>query len=126
MDHLELTINIDGSCTQRVIGSSPFPRHWLYDNEGHLVQKTALTRAQMWAHSAFGRHTPWGGEDQQSVVSGPVTPLERAIADKVMRGGQTPLVRSLPAGEFLFRQGGPGASWPSSWTETSTCRWTAG
>jgi hypothetical protein len=107
---LELTINVDGSYAQRVVGSSPFPRHWLYDNDGHLVQKTALTRAQMWAHSAFGRHTPWGGEDQRSVVSGPETPLERAIADRIMRGGQTPLVRNLRAGEFLFHQGEPGGS----------------
>ena len=65
---LELTINIDGSCTQRVVGSSPFPRHWLYDNNGHLVQKTALTQAKIWASPRL-RHTPWGGEDQESVVS---------------------------------------------------------
>ncbi len=107
---LELTINIDGSFTQRVIGSSPFPRHWLYDNNAQLVQKTALTRAQMWARRSFGRHTPWGGEDQESVVSGPETPVERALADTIMQSGQTPLVRNLPAGQFLFRQGDPGAS----------------
>jgi len=40
---IELTVRADGSSTQRLTGASQFPRHWLYDDGGHLVEKSALT-----------------------------------------------------------------------------------
>jgi hypothetical protein len=45
---VELTIRADGTSTQHLAGASPFPRHWLYDDGGHLVEKAALTRAMLW------------------------------------------------------------------------------
>ena len=107
---VELTIRTDGSSTQHLAGASPFPRHWLYDDGGHLVEKAALTRAMLWESTVFGRHTPWGGEDQVPVVAPPETELERALAERVMQGGPAPVVRELAAGEFLFRQAEPGTS----------------
>ena len=107
---VELTIRADGSSTQHLVGASPFPRHWLYDDGGHLVEKAALTRAMLWESTVFGRHTPWGGEDQAPVVAPPETKLERALAERVMQGGPAPVVRELAAGEFLFRQAEPGTS----------------
>ena len=107
---VELTIRADGSSTQHLAGASPFPRHWLYDDGGHLVEKAALTRAMLWESTVFGRHTPWGGEDQVPVVAPPETELERALAERVMQGGPAPVVRELAAGEFLFRQAEPGTS----------------
>jgi hypothetical protein len=107
---LELTVRADGSSTQHLAGASPFPRHWLYDDAGHLVEKAALTRAVLWERTVFGRHTPWGGEDQVPVVTPPETDLERALAEQVMHGGPRPAVRELTAGEFLFRQAEPGTS----------------
>jgi hypothetical protein len=107
---IELTIRADGSCRQRLAGSSPFPRHWLYDDGGHLVEKTALTRAQLWLSTVFGTHTPWGGQDQVPVVAPPETEFERALSEQVMQGGQRPAVRALRAGEFLFRQAEEGTS----------------
>ena len=74
---LKLTIKADGTSTQALIGASPFPRHWLYDDAGLLVQKTALTRNQVWARTAFGSHTPWGGEDEIPAVADTETELER-------------------------------------------------
>jgi hypothetical protein len=108
---IELTVRADGSSTQRLAGASPFPRHWLYDDGGHLVEKAALTRAMLWQSTAFGRHTPWGGEDQAPVVAPAETELERALAERIMRGGgPRSAVRELAAGEFLFRQAEPGMS----------------
>jgi hypothetical protein len=107
---IELTVRADGSSTQRLAGASPFPRHWLYDDAGHLVEKAALTRAMLWQSTAFGRHTPWGGEDQVPVVAPAETELERALAEQVMHGRPRPAVRELAAGEFLFRQAEPGTS----------------
>jgi Cyclic nucleotide-binding domain len=107
---IELTVRADGSSTQQLAGASPFPRHWLYDDAGHLVEKAALTRAKLWVSTAFGRHTPWGGEDQVPVVAPPETELERALAERVMQGGLPPAVRELAAGEFFLRQAKPGTS----------------
>ena len=107
---VELTIRADGSSTQHLAGASPFPRHWLYDDGGHLVEKAALTRAMLWESTVFGRHTPWGGEDQVPVVAPSETELERVLAERVMQGGPAPVVRELAAGEFLFRQAEPGTS----------------
>ena len=107
---IELTIGVDGRSRQRLLGASPFPRHWLYDNEGQLVEKASLTRSQLWLRTVFGTHTPWGGEDQVPVVAGPETELERALAEQIMQGGEAPVVRRLRTGEFLFRQGEEAAS----------------
>jgi len=101
---IELTIRADGSSSQRLAGASPFPRHWLYDDDGHLAEKAALTRASLWASTVFGTHTPWGGQDQAPVVAPPETELERALAEQIMQGGEHPAVRNVQAGEFLFRQ----------------------
>ena len=107
---IELTINADGSCRQRLVGASPFPRHWLYDDDGHLVEKSALTRAQVWLRTVFGTHTPWGGQDQAPVVAPPETELERVLSEQIMQGAQRPAVRNVRAGEFLFRQAEEGTS----------------
>jgi Cyclic nucleotide-binding domain len=101
---IELTIRADGQTRQRLAGASPFPRHWLYDAEGRLAQKATLTRNQVWIKTVFGRHTPWGGENETPVVSDPETELERSLSEQIMQGGARPDVRSLRTGEFLFRQ----------------------
>jgi hypothetical protein len=107
---LELTIGADGTTTQRIVGASPFPRHWLYADDGQLVEKTALTRNQVWFRTVFGTHTPWGGEEREATVAPPETALERALADTIMRGGDKPDVRWLDAGSVLFREGDEGTS----------------
>jgi Cyclic nucleotide-binding domain len=101
---IRLTINVDGTSTQELIGASPFPRHWLYDDGGQLVQKSALTRNQVWARTIFGSHTPWGGEDLTPAVAEAETALERVLADRIMGSDQHPTVRNLRAGDYLFRQ----------------------
>jgi Cyclic nucleotide-binding domain len=107
---IELTIRADGSSTQRLAGASPFPRHWLYDDALHLVEKTALTEAMLWESTVFGSHTPWGGHDRVPVVAPAESELERALSERVMQGGPHPAVRELRAGEFLFRQAEPGTA----------------
>jgi Cyclic nucleotide-binding domain len=101
---IELTLRSDGSARQRLAGASPFPRHWLYDHDGHLVEKASLTRFQTWFRTVFGTHTPWGGYDDAPVVSAPESRLERVLSEQVMQGGARPDVRRLGAGELLFRQ----------------------
>ena len=107
---IELTIKADGTSSQRLAGSSPFPRHWLYDDDGHLVEKAALTRAKVWLNTVYGTRTPWGGQDQTPIVAPPETELERAMSEQIMQGGERPAIRSVQAGEFLFRQAEQGTS----------------
>jgi hypothetical protein len=104
---IELAIGADGTCAQRLLSVSPFPRHWLYDDNGNLAEKAALTRLKVWATTVFGTHTPWGGEGQGETpaVADPETDLERALSEQIMRHPDRPTVRHLKAGEFLFRQG---------------------
>ena len=101
---VELTIAADGSSRQRLVGTSPFPRHWLYDGDDQLAEKAALTRPQIWLRTVFGTHTPWGGEDEVPVVADPETELERALAEQVMQGDEHPVVRNVAPGDLLFRQ----------------------
>jgi hypothetical protein len=37
---LGLTIKADGTSEHSLEGASPFPRHWLYDDDGELVEKS--------------------------------------------------------------------------------------
>src|SRR5256885_16751337 len=45
---LALTIHADGSFEHELVGASPFPRHWLYDDEGQLVQKSRAIDFEEW------------------------------------------------------------------------------
>ncbi|MEO8695855.1 MAG: cyclic nucleotide-binding domain-containing protein [Acidimicrobiales bacterium] len=101
---LKLTIDVNGTGKGELVGASPFPRHWVYDHDGALVSKSALTRNQVWARTIFGSHTPWGGQDQVPDVAEAETHLERAMADQVMHREERPAIRELRAGDFLFRQ----------------------
>ncbi len=45
---LELTINADGTSSRGLVGASPFPRHWIYDDDGALVEKSGLVDFKKW------------------------------------------------------------------------------
>ncbi len=76
---LELTINADGSASHRVLGASPFPRHWIYDNDGQLVEKSGVVDFKKWFFESFGEQTPWGTTDSPAVVSAVESALERQL-----------------------------------------------
>lgn len=58
-----------------------------------------------WYRAAFGAHTPWGDEDTPALVTQAETALERQLSLTIMRGGATPHIRELAAGDVLVRQG---------------------
>lgn len=105
---LALTIRVDGSVSHEVMGASPFPRHWIYDASGKLVNKVALTDFSTWTGDIFGTRTPWGSEDSPAFVTQVETELERELSQQIMRGGATPQFRKVKAGELLVRQGETG------------------
>ena len=105
---LALTINADGSVKYEVIGASPFPRHWVYDEHGKLVKKVAVTDFGSWSGDIFGARTPWGKEDTPAFVTQVESAVERELSQQIMRGGAKPQFRKLGAGQTLVEQGQPG------------------
>jgi hypothetical protein len=100
-----LTLNADGTADWEMVGASPFPRHWIYDNEGKLSAKAGLTDFKEWWRHSFGKHTPWGDEDSEALVTTVETALERELSTVIMRGGEKPKVRKLKEGQVLVEQG---------------------
>ena len=105
---LELVLRPDGRSEGRLIGASPFPRHWIYDAAGSLAQKSSFTDFKTWSTGSFGDHTPWGASDSAAIVHAVETALERQLAGVIMREGQRPTIRRLDVGETLCEQGAPG------------------
>ena len=102
---LALTINADGSASHELVGASPFPRHWIYDDEGRLVQKSGSIDFGTWFNHSYGERTPWGNQDLPAVVAEVESALERSLSSAIMRGGAKPTIRSVAKGENLVRQG---------------------
>ena len=105
---LALTINADGSSSHEFVGASPFPRHWIYDRDGRLVEKSGVIDFGKWFNHAFGDRTPWGEQDSPTVVAAVESALERSLSSAIMSGGAKPTIREIAEGESLVRQGEPG------------------
>lgn len=102
-----LTIHVDGTSESELIGASTFPRHWVYDEQGHLAAKAGLADFKDWWRHSFGKHTPWGDQDSPALVTAVETALERDLATRIMRGGEKPTIRKLRTGALLTEQGRP-------------------
>jgi hypothetical protein len=105
---LALTINADGSSSHELVGASPFPRHWIYDNEGRLVEKSGSIDFGKWFSHSFSDRTPWGEQDSPAVVAEVESALERSLSSVIMHGGAKPTIRKIAEGENLVRQGQAG------------------
>jgi hypothetical protein len=105
---LALTIHTDGSSGPELLGASPFPRHWIYDQEGNLVQKAGTIDFKTWYREAHGGHTPWGGEESEAFVTQAESALERQISGELLKSGAAPERRRLKPGQTLVQQGEPG------------------
>ena len=105
---LALTINADGTVSHELVGASPFPRHWIYDNDGNLVEKSGTIDFAKWFHDSFGDRTPWGEQDSPTVVAVVESTLERELSSSIMHGSAKPTIRSINEGDTLVRQGETG------------------
>ena len=106
---VELEIFVDGSSEGRLVGSSPFPRHWVYDGEGALTAKSGLIEFKQWYHHAFGGVTPWEATDLDAVTAEVETALERKLSRSIMSSEAATHRLRLSPGETLYRQGDEGA-----------------
>jgi quercetin dioxygenase-like cupin family protein len=105
---LSLTLHVDGRVERELAGASRFPRHWVYDGQGSLSHKSGLTDFKDWYRQSFGRHTPWGDQDSEALVTAVETALERALSARVMGGSGKVKVSKFAAGTVLAKQGEPG------------------
>ena len=102
---LALTIRADGTSEHEVVGASPFPRHWVYDRDGQLAQKSGTVDFKTWYREAHGDHTPWGDEESQAFVAQAESALERQISRWLMRSEEKPARRVVEPGAALVEQG---------------------
>jgi cyclic nucleotide-binding protein len=105
---LQLIIYADGTSKYRLIGASPFPRHWIYDDEGALREKSGEIDFERWWREAYGPNTPWGGDDSPATISAAETELERELSRYVMSDARKLERRELAEGETLVEQDAPG------------------
>ena len=105
---VELTLHTDGSVVERLVGASPFPRHWIYGADRSLLAKSGVIDYVTWYRDTFVGTTPWGGEDSPAIVATVETALERQMSLQVMRGGAKPMLREYRVDDVLMRQGEPG------------------
>ena len=105
---LELIIYADGTAKGRLVGASPFPRHWIYDANGELVEKSGSIDFERWYRQTHGPNTPWGEEDSPAMTTAVESELERELSASIMRGDAKLDRRRLGEGETLTEQGAEG------------------
>src|SRR3954465_14417432 len=105
---LQLIIYADGTSKHSRVGASPFPRHWIYDKDGQLVEKSGTVDFEKWYRESHGPNTPWGEEDSPALMTAVESELERQLSASVMRSGTKLERRELDAGEALVQQGEEG------------------
>src|SRR5688500_2418783 len=102
---LQLIIYADGTAKGSLVGASPFPRHWVYDADGKLAEKSASIDFEKWYRESYGDNTPWGSEDTPAFVTAVESELERELSWALLRSGDKIPRRRLEAGETLVEQG---------------------
>ena len=102
---LALTIHLDGTSVHELTGASPFPRHWIYDRDGALVQKSGAIDFDKWYRESHEQNTPWGKEDSPAIVTAVESALERDLSLAIMGKDDKARPRQLAEGDVLVEQG---------------------
>jgi hypothetical protein len=102
---LALTLHADGSSQYELLGASSFPRHWVYDADGKLVQKSGIVDFDKWYREAHVENTPWGSEDSPAVVTAAESEFERELSAELMSVEPPPRPVQIDPGEVVFREG---------------------
>src|SRR5919204_2356327 len=97
---LALTLRTDGTSAHEVVGASSFPRHWIYNSQGTLVEKSGTVDFKSWYREAHGEHTPWGDEESDAFITQAESALERQISRWLMTSVDTKR-RDLDTGQVL-------------------------
>ena len=101
---LQLIIYADGTAKHKLVGASPFPRHWIYDDGGKLVEKSGEIDFERWWRESYGPNMPWGGENSPTVIAAAESELERELSRLVMSDPKKLERRDVKEGETLVEQ----------------------
>jgi hypothetical protein len=107
---LAITLHTDGRIEHELVGASPFPRHWIYDHDGTLVQKSGTVDFKAWYRKSHGDNTPWGDANSEAVVAAAESALERELSHTLLSGDAKFYRRNLGEGAVLVTQGAKGDS----------------
>ena len=107
---LALTIHADGASESELAGASTFPRHWIYDSDGALVQKSGVIDFYKWYREAHAQNTPWGNEDSAAVVTAVESAMERDLSLEIMRSEDKRSPDRFSPGDLIVEQGETGVS----------------
>jgi Cyclic nucleotide-binding domain len=102
---LALTLHADGRIEHELVGASPFPRHWIYDTDGVLAEKSGTVDFKAWYREAHGDNTPWGDAESPALVAAAETALERELSASLLGGDGKFYRRKLGEGAVLVTQG---------------------
>jgi hypothetical protein len=105
---LALTLHADGRVEHELVGASPFPRHWIYDNDGVLAQKSGVVDFKTWYRESHGDNTPWGDANSPAFVAAAESALERELSRTLLTGEVEFERRKLDEGDVLVEQGAEG------------------
>ncbi len=105
---LALTIHADGSSRAEMVGASPFPRHWIYDHTGDLVEKTGVIDFETWIGDVSLQTSPWNDTEMEAVTAEAVREVEREVSARLMAEDRAGALRVLEVGEVLVDQGSSG------------------
>jgi hypothetical protein len=105
---LALTLHADGTATHEVKGASTFPRHWIYDDKGRLVDKIGMIDFKEWYRESFGKRSPWGNFDSPAMATQVESALERELSATIMQAGSKPKRKKVAKGTTLVQQGDAG------------------
>src|SRR5437764_12981625 len=105
---LGLTVKADGTAEHALEGASPFPRHWLYDDAGNLVEKSGTIDFGEGYKRSHGKNTHWGDEDSPALTTAVESGLERERSVSIMREGRQLERRNLEQGSALVTEGEEG------------------
>jgi hypothetical protein len=105
---LALTLHADGTATHEVKGASTFPRHWIYDDKGQLVDKIGMIDFKEWYRESFGTRSPWGNYDAPALATQVESALERELSARIMQAGAKPKRKKVAKGKTLVNQGDEG------------------
>jgi Cyclic nucleotide-binding domain len=100
---LELVLHADGRSEARLVASSPFPRHSVYDTDGRLTDEHGLDNFDGWYRESFGGATPWGDED--AVLAAVEARLEEELSRVALTANARLPRRRLEPGDILVEQG---------------------
>ncbi len=104
---LSLTLHADGRVEHEVVSASPFPRHWIYDTDGALCQKSGLISYDSWAREQRPDDHPWANDTStwSAVVTDVESDLERHLSARIMRAEEKPHLEEHEPGTVLCAQG---------------------